>query len=184
MKKMLTMLLAALMFFSFAACAADKPPAPQSEEALADTSAPTTSDTVSGETPAISTAPTTSNSNTEASEMRVKISVGDQECIATLEDNATSRAFMEMLPMTLPMLDLYSREMCYRFDDELPTDNIRNDGYQVGDLAYWPPRHSFVILYEQNGEAFSRQHIGHVESGVDMFSGIGDVDVTFELYSE
>lgn len=115
------------------------------------------------------------------SEIKVKITVGDQELTATLENNATSRAFAEMLPLTLPMMDLYSREMCYRFDEELPTDTLRSDGYAVGDLAYWPPGHSFVILYEQNGEQFSRQHLGHIESGVEIFDGIGDVDVTFEL---
>lgn len=82
------------------------------------------------------------------------------------------------------MLDLYGREMCYRFPDELPTDSLRSDGYAVGDLAYWPLRHSFVILYKQNGEEFTRQHIGHIDSGVDIFDGMGDVNVTFELPDE
>lgn len=58
---------------------------------------------------------------------------------------------------------------------------MRSDGYEVGDLAYWPPRHSFVILYEQNGEQFERQHLGHIDSGVEVFESTGDVDVTFEM---
>lgn len=113
--------------------------------------------------------------------IQMMVTVRDHEMIATLEDNATTRALVEQLPLTLPMMDLYGREMCYRFDEAFPTDDLRSDGYEVGDLAYWPPRHSFVILYEQNGEQFERQHLGHIDSGVEVFESTGDMDVTFEM---
>lgn len=115
-----------------------------------------------------------------AEEMKIKITAGGKTLTATLEDNPTSRAFMAKLPLTLPMMDLYGREMCYRFDDALPTGPLTSKGYEVGDLAYWPPRHSFVILYKQNGERFERQHMGRVDSGVELFDGISDTDVLFE----
>lgn len=114
--------------------------------------------------------------------MQIKITVGDTEFFATLEDNATTRAWMEEMPMTLSMSDLYDREMCYRYGNgTFPTDSLRSDGYEVGDLAYWPPMGSLVILYEQNGEQFERQHLGHIDSGVEVFANTGDVDVTFEI---
>lgn len=126
------------------------------------------------------------NSETNPSEdVRIKITVGDTELFATLEDNATTRALVEKMPMTLPMSDLYGREMCYRYGaDALPTDELRSDGYEVGDIAYWPPRGSLVILYEQNGEQFERQHIGHISEGVEVFATTGDADVTFEVVSD
>lgn len=115
-------------------------------------------------------------------EMRIRITVGDTELYADLEDNVTTRAWIEQMPMTLSMQDLYGREMCYRYGaDAMPTDELRSDGYEVGDIAYWPPRGSLVILYAQNGEQFERQHLGHIESGVEIFETTGDVDVTFEL---
>ena len=120
------------------------------------------------------------SSEKEDGELKVKITAGGKEWTAELEDNATTRALMEKLPLTLPMMDLYGREMCYRFDEALPTEKLRSDGYEVGDLAYWPPRHSFVILYEQNGEEFERQHLGHIASGAEDFDGMGDVEVTIE----
>ena len=86
--------------------------------------------------------------------IQMKITVNGRELTATLEDNVTTRALIGMLPMTLPMMDLYGREMCYRFDSALPTDNVRNTGYEVGDIIYYPPRRSFVIMYKQNGERF------------------------------
>ena len=119
---------------------------------------------------------------TQEETMQIKITVGDTELFATLEDNATTRALIERMPMTLSMDDLYGREMCYRYGaNALPTDSLRSDGYEVGDIAYWPPRGSLVILYEQNGEQFERQHLGHIDSGVEVFATTGDVDVTFEV---
>lgn len=120
----------------------------------------------------------------ETEQMKLKITAGGQEFVADLEDNATTRALWDMLTLTVPMMDLYGREMCYRFTEALPTENFRSDAYEVGDLVYWAPGHSLVILYKQNGEQFSRQQLGHIQSGVEIFDGMGDVNVTFEKYTE
>lgn len=86
------------------------------------------------------------------------------------------------MPMTLSMKDLFGREMCYNYGpDALPTDNLRSDRYEVGDIVYWPPVGSFVILYGQNGERFSRQQLGHISEGVEIFETTGSTEVTFEL---
>lgn len=111
---------------------------------------------------------------------RMKIMVGRDTLTATLDNNATAQAFAAKLPITLPMMDLYGREMCYRFTEALPTDDVRTRGYDVGEIIYYPPMHSFVIMYAQNGERFQMQSIGSVEGNVDIFDGIGDVDVRFE----
>ena len=82
------------------------------------------------------------------------------------------------------MLDLYNREMCYRFPEALPTDDVNTCGYEVGEIVYYPPMHSFVIMYAQNGEHFSMQKLGKISSGVEAFRNTGDIDVTFELVNE
>lgn len=121
----------------------------------------------------------------KAEETRIKITVDDTELYANLEDNVTTRAWLEQMPMTLSMQDLYGREMCYRYGaDAMPAEELRSDEYEVGDIAYWPPRGSLVILYEQNGEQFERQHLGHIDSGVEVFQNTGDVDVKFEVMEE
>lgn len=148
--------------FSMAACGANNP---QSNEP---------------ETPQVSQ--TEDNNNTENDMVTtMRITVDGRTLTATLEDNATTRAIVQRLPMTLPMMDLYGREMCYRFPDALPTDDARNRGYEVGEIVYYPPMHSFVIMYRQNGEHFQMQSIGRIDSGVEIFDGIGNVDVTFEI---
>ncbi len=117
-------------------------------------------------------------------EYNLRVKVGNKELSATLLNNVTTRAFIEKLPITLCMLDLYSREMCYRFSKALPTDDVNFCGYEVGEIVYYPPMHSFVILYSQNGESFSMQKMGYIYSGIDVFDNIGDVDISFELANE
>jgi hypothetical protein len=47
-------------------------------------------------------------------------------------------------------------------------------------IIYWPPRHSLVIMYAQNGERFGMQKLGRIDSGVDIFRQTGDTTVTLE----
>ncbi|MDO5530662.1 cyclophilin-like fold protein [Sutterella sp.] len=117
-----------------------------------------------------------------AEPIKIRLTAGEHVMTATLENNATSRAFAAKLPLTLPMMDLYGREMCYRFREALPAEEVTTSGYDVGDIVYWTPRHSFVIMYGQNGEVISSlQKLGRIDKGVEVFNRTGDVDVKFEL---
>jgi len=107
-----------------------------------------------------------------------------QTLTATFDDNATTRAIIEKMPMTLPMMDLYGDEMCYRFSDALPTDNVEYKLHNKGEIFYWPPSHSFVIRYIETDEWLNLQHLGQVDSGVDILNGIGDINMTFELIDD
>ena len=100
---------------------------------------------------------------------------------AVLYDNAAGRALWEKLPLTLPMMNLYGREMCYRFGaGGLPEDDTADTGYEIGDISYWPPAGSLVILYKQNGEVFEQQPIGHTDDDVSFFDGMPDMDILFK----
>lgn len=166
MKKILVLLVTGILALSLTACG---------NNVLA-ASAPSENKTTE------STGDTTEENSVGVSDVKVKITVGNTELSATMENNATTQALMKKMPMTLPMMDLYGREMCYRYGAyALPTDNMRSDGYEIGDIAYWAPGGSLVILYAQNGEHFERQHLGHIDSGVEIFETTGDADVTFEL---
>jgi hypothetical protein len=120
------------------------------------------------------------NTAPQEANLKIKITVGNMVMTATLLENPTARALIAKLPLTVPMQDLYSREMCYRFSDELPTDNVRTTGYEIGEIIYWPPGHSLVIMYAQNGERFSMQKIGRIDSGFEIFRQTGNVTVTLE----
>ena len=121
------------------------------------------------------------NSSEEVPGMIIKITAGEYVITATLYDNAAGRALWDKLPITLPMMNLYGREMCYRFGaGGLPDDDAADTGYAIGDISYWPPAGSLVILYKQNGEVFEQQLIGHTDDDISFFDGMPDTDITFE----
>lgn len=119
------------------------------------------------------------------SDMQLKITVGEHVLFADLYDNATAKSFVQTLPRSLPMQDLYRWEMVYRFKEALPAHEAHTCGYAVGDISYWTPRHSFVIFYKQNGEIISNlQKVGHIQQGVEYFQQTGASKVQFELVSK
>ncbi len=133
-------------------------------------------------TPAVSAQKKDSGESIDLKQAKLKITVGNKTLTAKLEDNAATRAFVKKLPTKLHMQNIYGREMCYRYGaGTLPTDGLRSDRYEVGDIVYWPPRGSFVILYAQNGEEFQRQQIGHIDGDVSFFANVDDQDITFEI---
>ena len=116
-----------------------------------------------------------------ADQMLITITAGDHIITAKLYDNAAGRALWDKLPLTLNMMNLYGREMCYRFGNGgLPDDDAVDTGYKIGDISYWPPAGSLVILYKQNGEVFEQQPIGHTNDDISFFDGMPDTEIIFE----
>ncbi|MFD1670959.1 cyclophilin-like fold protein [Agrilactobacillus yilanensis] len=114
--------------------------------------------------------------------VKIKMNVNHNTLIAEFEHNATAQALLGLMPAQLPMLNLYARELTYRFKQALPANETQSSGYRVGDIAYWPPRHSFVIFYKQTGEVIGGlQPIGHIISGdLTQFGSLGDVTISLE----
>ncbi len=112
----------------------------------------------------------------------IKITIHEQSLHATLEDNPATRALIAKMPFTVRMQNSYGRELVHRLGaGALPTGKLHHDAYKVGDLIYWPPQGSLVILYKQNGEIFERQQLGHIEQDVSTLGGIKDIEVTFSV---
>ena len=91
-----------------------------------------------------------------ANAFTIKISVNGTELTAVLENNVTTRALVEQMPMTLSMRDLYDREICYNYGTgAFPTETLRNDSYEVGDIIYCRQQAalSFCIGKTENNSA-------------------------------
>ena len=114
-----------------------------------------------------------------AEEMRIIIAVKGKNLHAVLEDNPASRALYAQMPFTVSMRNLYQREFGFTLPARLPTDKLIANNYRVGDIIYMPHRNSVSVLYRQNGERFRRQHLGHIESGAEIFGNMKDSEITF-----
>lgn len=114
--------------------------------------------------------------------INIKITVNGEKVLhAPFVDNSATQDLIKKMPFTINMDNLYGREMCHRYGrGALSLDNTKDRNYKVGDISYWPPMGSLVILYKQNGEVFEQQPIGHIEDDVSFFNGIDQASVKFE----
>ena len=117
-------------------------------------------------------------------EMKIIVAIAGKNLYATLEENPASRALYDRLPLTFNMRNMYGWQMGCMLPYAMPTGQLTSTNYKVGDIIYWPPRHTLAILYKQNGQRFQRQHLGHIDSGVEVFASAGDIEVTLAPYEE
>lgn len=112
---------------------------------------------------------------------KVEITVNKRITLqADWEDNVTARTLLSQMPFSIKMSNLYGREMCHRFGaGSLPVKGSQNSSYVIGDIAYWPPMGSLVILYDQNGEVFEQVPIGHISQDLHFFEGMYKAELTF-----
>ncbi|MDO4248491.1 MAG: cyclophilin-like fold protein [Neisseria sp.] len=111
---------------------------------------------------------------------QINITVNNQTFTATMENNAASRALIAKMPFTVKMQNLYGRELVHRLGaGALPTEKLRSDHFSVGDLIYWPPRGSLVILYKQDGDTFERQQLGRIDQDISALGEMENIEATF-----
>jgi hypothetical protein len=116
--------------------------------------------------------------------MKINIKVGGKTLPATLADNATARDFASVLPLKVPMKDLFGREKYAALPRALSEDGPRSNRYQVGDVAYWSPSHDLAIYYRQDGELIPSPGIipiAKIDGGAESFNVPGSVKVVIEL---
>lgn len=115
----------------------------------------------------------------QGAEMKLIVAINGRNLHASLADNPASRALYAQMPFTVTMKNVYKREVSTGLPFNLPVSKLAGNNYAVGDIIYWPNRRSLAILYRQNGERFRRQHLGHIESGAEIFGKAETLDVSF-----
>lgn len=110
------------------------------------------------------------------------IRVGDHSFDATLEGNATARAFATLLPMTVTMNELNGNEKYHYLSENLPTNSYRPGTIRNGDLMLYGSN-CVVLFYETFSSSYSYTRIGQLDnpSGLASVLGKGNMTVIFEI---
>ena len=116
--------------------------------------------------------------------MKIQIKVKDAVLRATLLDSEAARDFASLLPLSLPMNDLFRREKYGLLPRAISEGGKRTHTYEVGDIAYWPPGPDVAIFYRHDGRRIPHPGIvmiGKVDSGIAALDGAGSTNVTIRL---
>ena len=117
-----------------------------------------------------------------ASEIKtMQMKVGDKEYSVVLNDNHTTKALQEILPMTIKMTEFNGNEKYYHFRETLPSKPEHIGQIKTGDIMLFGDD-CLVVFYKDFKTTYSYTRIGHIENAADLeqMLGRGSVTVTFE----
>lgn len=118
----------------------------------------------------------------------VVLEFGDVTAIAMLEDSETTRAFLDLLPLTLPMTRFYDREYAASLRPaSLPATGEMLSDYENGDVTYYVSGNAFAVFF---GKAETSSQDGLIRMGKitsdlsDLIALQGDQEVTITRADE
>jgi hypothetical protein len=124
---------------------------------------------------------TAEDSNTPTMNEQIRIIIGNASFTATLEDNATAKAFKASLPITVNMTEQAGNEKFYYLPTALPTSTVTPGTIFAGDLMLWG-NSCLVLFYETFSSPYSYTRIGKIDKPSGLSAAVGDrnITVTFE----
>lgn len=115
--------------------------------------------------------------------IQIRLAFDGKEAIVTLEDNATTRDFLSMLPMTLTFEDYAGSEKISYLPRALSTEDAPSSyDPAVGDLILYAPWGNLAVFYRNAGRSSGPVPMGHVEFGLDLLTAMdGEFEVAVSV---
>lgn len=115
----------------------------------------------------------------------ITIQAGGREFSAALQDNASTRALLEQLPMTITMNEMNGNEKYYYLTSSLPTDTRSIGTIHTGDLMLYGSD-CLVLFYEDFHTSYRYTRLGSISdaAGLAEALGGGSVQVTLEAVGQ
>jgi hypothetical protein len=106
---------------------------------------------------------------------RVRLTFSGGEAILALENNAAAQSLVELLPLTQEFEDFNGIEKICRLSDAISTDGVaKGIDPDVADVALYIPWNTLVFYYEDYGYNDNLIPIGHIESGMEQLTAMGE----------
>lgn len=113
--------------------------------------------------------------------MRIRLTINGKSMTASLDDNASARDFLSMLPLTLTLSDYASTEKIADLPRKLSTQGApAGIDPDVGDITYYAPWGNLAIFYRDFGYANGLVHLGRIKSGMEALNARGPLEVSIE----
>lgn len=114
--------------------------------------------------------------------MKIQLTINDTLLTATLNDSATARDFVSMLPLTLTLEDYAGTEKVSNLPRQLSTEAApAGSDPSVGDITYYAPWGNLAIFYRDFRYANGLIILGKIEDDIDALINSEPFEVTIEL---
>ena len=115
--------------------------------------------------------------------MKIRLITNGAVLTGTLDDNAATRDFVSLLPLTLTLRDHAKTEKVSDLPRKLATSGApAGVDPDVGDIAYYAPWGNLAIYYRDFGYSKGLVKLGRIDSGIEkLASARGDIAVRIEL---
>ena len=122
------------------------------------------------------------SADAETDGMKIRIRMNGNEVTATLIDNATSRDFASLLPLTLKLEDYGETEKIGYLPRKLSTEGAPpGSDPSVGDVSYYAPWGNLAIFRRDFRYSSGLIKLGKVDTGMEALNVPGSVKVTIDL---
>ena len=82
-------------------------------------------------------------------ETKIKITVGDTEIDAVLNNTVASQELINSLPVTVSMTRMGEHEYYGSIGKSLSETDEQQTGYEIGDIAYWTPGDLLAFYFDE-----------------------------------
>jgi hypothetical protein len=118
----------------------------------------------------------------KTSTVKIRIKVENKTLTATLDDNATSKEFVSLLPLRLTLRNFAAAEKISDLPRKLSIQGAPA-GYdpEVKDVAYYAPWGTLAIFYKDAPYADGLIKLAKIDGEVEALNTSGAVNATIEL---
>ena len=99
----------------------------------------------------------------------IKVVINNIELEVDLEDNATTKEFINLLPQQFNMTELNGNEKYVYLDSTLPTNPYNPKHIETGDVMLFG-NNCLVVFYKSFDTSYSYTKIGHIDGLPDLSS--------------
>lgn len=123
---------------------------------------------------------TNTENTTSMANGKIKITVNSLIFTATLLDNNSAKAFKEMLPLTINMVELNNNEKYFDLPNSLPTNSSNPQAINSGDLMLYGSK-TLVLFYKTFSTSYSYTRLGKIDDKTGLATALGSGNVTITI---
>jgi len=117
----------------------------------------------------------------ETMNTQIRIQIEGTQLMGTLEDNATSRDFLALLPLAVTLDDYASTEKVTDLPKKLSTVGApKGVDPDAGDIAYYAPWGNLALFYKDFGYSKGLIKLGRLDVGMDVLQRPGKIQARIE----